>query len=62
MRDRQQRMTSDIFDIAVRNVLNPQHLVDGQARKWLDAPSEKTLKGKRDRAILATLLYHGIRR
>ncbi len=26
------------------------------------APPEDTLKGKRDRAILATLLYHGIRR
>jgi len=33
-----------------------------QARKLLDAPSEETLKGKRDRAILATLLYHGLRR
>lgn len=37
-------------------------LGDAQARKLLDAPPEKTLKGKRDRAILATLLYHGIRR
>lgn len=37
-------------------------LGDAQARKLLDAPSEETLKGKRDRAILATLLYHGIRR
>jgi len=37
-------------------------LGDAQARKLLDAPSEKTLKGKRDRSILATLLYHGIRR
>ncbi len=27
----------------------------------LDAPPESTLKGKRDRAILATLLYHGLR-
>ncbi|MGA2412114.1 MAG: site-specific integrase [Candidatus Binataceae bacterium] len=31
-------------------------------RKLLDAPPEDTLKGVRDRAILATLLYHGIRR
>jgi len=37
-------------------------LGDAQARKLLDAPSSKTLKGVRDRAILATLLYHGIRR
>jgi integrase/recombinase XerD len=37
-------------------------LGDGQARKLLDAPPEDTLKGKRDRAILATLLYHGMRR
>ena len=37
-------------------------LGDGQARKLLDAPPADTLKGVRDRAILATLLYHGIRR
>ncbi len=37
-------------------------LSDGQARKLLEAPPEDTLKGARDRAILATLLYHGIRR
>src|SRR5579862_1425074 len=37
-------------------------LGDRQARTLLDAPPEDTLKGKRDRAILATLLYHGIRR
>lgn len=37
-------------------------LGDAQARKLLNAPPEDTLKGKRDRAILATLLYHGIRR
>jgi integrase/recombinase XerD len=28
----------------------------------LEAPPPDTLKGVRDRAILATLLYHGIRR
>ena len=33
-----------------------------QARKLLEAPAANTLKGVRDRAILATLLYHGIRR
>jgi integrase/recombinase XerD len=37
-------------------------LGDAQVRKLLDAPAESTLKGVRDRAILATLLYHGIRR
>jgi integrase/recombinase XerD len=37
-------------------------LGDGQARKLLEAPPADTLKGMRDRAILATLLYHGIRR
>lgn len=33
-----------------------------QAMKLLNAPDVGTLKGKRDRAILATLLYHGLRR
>ncbi len=37
-------------------------LGDGQARILLDAPTDDTLKGIRDRAILATLLYHGLRR
>jgi site-specific recombinase XerD len=37
-------------------------LGDAQARKLLEAPPEDTLKGVRDRAILATLLYHGMRR
>ena len=37
-------------------------LSNDQARRLLDAPPEHTLKGKRDRAILATLLYHGLRR
>jgi len=37
-------------------------LGDRQARKLLEAPSADTLKGIRDRAILASLLYHGIRR
>lgn len=37
-------------------------LGDAQARRLLDAPPPDTLKGIRDRAILATLLYHGIRR
>jgi len=37
-------------------------LGDAQVRLLLEAPNEKTLKGLRDRAILTTLLYHGIRR
>jgi len=35
---------------------------DAQARALLNAPPTDTLKGKRDRAILSVLLYHGIRR
>jgi integrase/recombinase XerD len=35
---------------------------DDQARELLNAPDPTTLKGKRDRAILAVLLYHGLRR
>jgi integrase len=31
-------------------------------RRLLEAPAPDTLKGVRDRAILATLLYHVIRR
>src|SRR5271167_484236 len=39
-----------------------QALREVQARKLLEAPPADTLKGARDRAILATLLYHGMRR
>lgn len=35
---------------------------DVQARKLLAAPDESTLRGKRDRAILAAFLYHAVRR
>ena len=35
---------------------------DHQARSLLAAPDAATLQGKRDRAILSTLLYHGLRR
>ena len=38
----------------------PAHSND-EVRAMLAAPPEDTLKGKRDRAILATLLYHGLR-
>lgn len=37
-------------------------LGDDQARALLDAPDSTTLKGKRDRALLSVLLYHGLRR
>ena len=37
-------------------------LSDKEALQLLEAPPEDTLKGKRDRAILATFLYHGLRR
>jgi integrase/recombinase XerD len=35
---------------------------DHQARKLLDAPQDDTIKSKRDRAILCTLLFHALRR
>ena len=35
---------------------------DHQARKLLEAPAEDTIKSKRDRAILSTLLFHALRR
>jgi site-specific recombinase XerD len=37
-------------------------LGDHQARKLLAAPGEETVKEKRDRAILSTLLFHALRR
>jgi site-specific recombinase XerD len=37
-------------------------LGDHQARKLLDAPEADTIKSKRDRAILSTLLFHALRR
>jgi site-specific recombinase XerD len=37
-------------------------LSDDQAKEILNAPSESTLKGLRDRAILSVLLFHGLRR
>ena len=37
-------------------------LGDHQARALLDAPAGADVKSKRDRAILATLLYHALRR
>jgi site-specific recombinase XerD len=37
-------------------------LGDHEVRKLLSAPQGDSLKARRDRAILSTLLYHGIRR
>lgn len=37
-------------------------LADHQAKALLEAPDPSTTKGLRDRAILAVLLYHGLRR
>ena len=37
-------------------------LGDHQAKALLDAPDPATLQGLRDRAVLAVLLYHGLRR
>lgn len=37
-------------------------LGDHQARALLATPDASTLKGQRDRAILSTFLYHGLRR
>lgn len=37
-------------------------LGDHQAKALLEAPDPNTVKGQRDRAILAVLLYHGLRR
>jgi len=37
-------------------------LSDAQAKRLLAAPRDATLKGKRDRAVLAVLLYHALRR
>lgn len=37
-------------------------IADKEARQLLNLPTEKSLKGLRDRALLATLLYHGLRR
>jgi integrase/recombinase XerD len=37
-------------------------LGDHQARQLLTAPETETLKAKRDRAVLSTLLFHALRR
>jgi integrase/recombinase XerD len=37
-------------------------IADKEARQLLDLPNDKSLKGLRDRALLATLLYQGLRR
>lgn len=37
-------------------------IANHQARALLDTPEASTLRGQRDRAILSTLLFHGLRR
>ena len=37
-------------------------IADKEARQLMNLPNDKSLKGLRDRALLATLLYHGLRR
>jgi len=37
-------------------------IADHQARKLLEAPQDDTVRGKRDGAILSTLLFHALRR
>lgn len=44
------------------NVRSTPTLSGAQARALLTAPPTGTLKGLRDRAVLATLLYHGLKR
>src|SRR5947209_6070195 len=44
-----------------RSKLKRRALGDGQARTLLEAPPAGSLKGKRDLAILATFLHHGVR-
>jgi integrase/recombinase XerD len=62
---------SFILDNPVKGVKRPRSesgegktpaLGDHQARELLAAPGEDTVKDKRDRAILSTLLYHALRR
>ncbi len=47
---------------AEANIGKTPALSDAQAKRILDAPEGDGIKAQRDRAILATYLYHGIRR
>ena len=64
--EKQGRVRQSVDDvkrpIANGNEGSTPALGDAQARKLLDSPPRDSLKGVRDRAILATLLYHGMRR
>lgn len=44
------------------NVGKTPAIADHQAARLLEAPPDDTVRGKRDRAILSTLLYQGLRR
>jgi site-specific recombinase XerD len=48
--------------VAHCSTTHPLLLINHQARGLLESPNNVSLKGKRDRAILATLLYHALRR
>jgi len=65
--DRNAVMMNPMMGVGRPAVENPNEgktpaLSDAQAKALLEAPSPDTLKGKRDSAILATFLYHGLRR
>ena len=53
---------SRVKKIPTRGTRNGNWLTLEQAQKLIDAPNVKTLKGKRDRAILSILLGCGLRR
>jgi len=40
----------------------PLAIADNEARQLMNPPDDKSVKGVRDRAMLAPLLYHGLRR
>ncbi|MDP8212136.1 MAG: tyrosine-type recombinase/integrase [Candidatus Zapsychrus exili] len=44
------------------NIGKSDPISDIEAKKLLEAPTDKTIQGLRDRAILAVFLYHGLRR
>ncbi len=48
--------------VPVRGLRTGNWLTKEEAQKWLDAPDLKTLKGIRDRALLAVLIGCGLRR
>ena len=60
-------MINPVLGVKRPKVENPNEgktpiLSDEEVRRLLVAPASDTVKGKRDRAILSTLLFHGLRR